>query len=239
MTIEFDQQPQTEYQRNIEILQGGGEALVKTYELAVKLDPRLADVLVVPERTMFPDRYFAVAPWQSEQWKGEVHMPIDHPIFDEESICDFIKETTEERFIQQIYAWLGIQYTPENVSSKLVRQFVILHELGHLSDIFDNANNPYAYGLQVDQEMRNNEEKYPLKTLMARHAILLAETDKFKDRRDAPQHIREELESVSSRILCLSSKRTMIQHEMPMEQKADEFAINVLMSDEEFLATLI
>lgn len=217
----------SEYWKNLELLERESASLTKVYELATQYDPRLSDVKIVPilkeEYAKTQKPFFARPPWKTESKKGEAHILFGNG---EEIGKMTIKTVTEnpefkEQIRQMVYAPRGTKIAPQ-----LVRAFIFLHELGHVADFYDHANDPAAYRAK-NQILKNN---LPLGYLSGPEIV-----QRFNS---GDTEFRQKVIANFGTLDNAVAQYRHLRHNIPSEKKANKLASEVLRQDATVVAAL-
>lgn len=259
MSIEFSKLPKTEYQYNVELLKQEDESFVKAYELAVNADPRLADVIIHSNEENdqtdltkeFRPSYFAEKPWETESGKPEIYVLLAGG---DKSILSYQIDEGSVGLEQMVSLANSVDihnFDPaKNV--KLFKVFMLLHELGHAKDFFDNMDKSDDYDKVVEkawQEWNVPYKKYVDKRnnlfqkWNAEYMATVANISSFANREDyaaALDNVCSKYEIVMKNIVTPDPKEMDRKYvEMPHEKFADNFAKKTLTNNPDFLMSLI
>jgi hypothetical protein len=208
------------YQTNLELLASESRTLAKCYELAVATDPRLKDVIIVPEKldnngkSLRPA--FARKPWLTESGKAEVHILFGDREKINQEIWEKVKIDPDFREVcrKLLYAPKG-----STINKRIVSGIVFLHELGHVSDYFDNENDRENYEARIQAE----KDSLPLGYLSDK---------KLQEKYDSGDaEFRQQVESLfGSKENAIAQYRTL-RHQLDFEKKADAFVQKVIQNN--------
>ncbi len=136
--------------QNVELLRGAemGVILETAYLEAVKLDPRLADVEIVPLDDESSSIARARPAWVSENGRHQVHLSVDNLDDKLLKIDDSLDGIPGAR--QHFADKMGI--SSDEITPQLMHVFALLHELGHVSEYMDYENNPEELNTRVKRE---------------------------------------------------------------------------------------
>lgn len=220
------QTEQTQYNRNKELLENPecGSLLAEVYDAATAIDPRLKDVMIVPfdvEKNGVNGSAFALGADISKSGKHEVHVRTDNlykTLKVIESTLDKVpglRETISKR--------LKIE-DPEDLSPMQVHAFVILHELGHITEFMDNEDTMQ----ELRQRQKIEKDALPIGDI-ATYQIIDPSTSGVKYIRQRWK-LYSELFEVDS-IEELAQIRQDAYSRMTSEVIADDFATDVMNSE--------
>ena len=216
-----------EYQKNHDLLEQESRTLAKVYEMAVKYDPRLENIEIIPEQLDETGRnqkpFFARKPWKTESGKAEVHILFG----DSQVIGNLAFNTIKENpdFKEQVRNML-MSPKGTKVNKNMVRAVIFLHELGHVADFLDHASQPNEYDMKA-QAAKNS---LPLGYLSSRRI-----EEKYNS---GDANFQQQVISHFGNLENALSSYRRLRHELPFEKKADDFANAVLRQDATSLVAL-
>jgi|GEM_PF-4924751 len=258
---EFTKSPETEYRRNIELLKHEDRLLAEAYNLAVKADSRLADVIICPEYLDYDifssiNKNRAERPWETENGKAEVHILFGDNSKMLPSLEDVMKakdDLTLESLLKSFIDMIGADdYNLVNIS-KLCKIHILLHELGHVSDFFDNIGNPDEYDEVIEQALwqynapiREKKRLFQEQEVERLAIITVADNISLEEYKKRADDVPKRLDALNDKYTKLLEDVAVPANEMarrycamPHEQFANNFAKEVLMSNPEFVESLI
>lgn len=223
----------SQYDKNIELLKGSemGKALSDAYKYATRIDPRLREVIIVPYDESVKGAKgsaFARGADRSESGKHEVHIrtgAIDNSL-------DLMQETLDSvPGLREMLAEKLLLDDPSELTPMQVHTFVMLHELGHISEFMDHAED--IDGLRE----RQDKEKDALPLGKIRTSEIIDPTSK------GGQHVRDNWQEISKRfgvstIEELAKITNAAHRNMTSEKAADDFATEVLNLEPAFFESL-
>lgn len=216
----------SDFEKNNEILEAESTSLASVYKAAVAYDPRLSDAMIVPVREDETNKtqkpFFARKPWKTESGKGEVHILMGDSKKIGQLALDTIKENPE--FEELMRRLLHVRYDKQ-ISIQEARAFVLLHELGHVSDFYDNSADPKSY----DESLRKSKRALPLGYLSSA---------KIREKYNSDGEFRELVEKNFGTLDNACAQYRKLRHGLPFEKKADEFASRVLQQNATILVAL-
>jgi hypothetical protein len=256
MTNVFTESPKTEHQRNIELLRGRDELFAKAYDLAVESDSRLADVVICLESSSADgdiikdlNKNRAERPWETESGKAEIHVLFRDGPSPDEIMKAAEDDTLLEGLLKSLIGSAGIDENSLTGGgiTRLYGAYMLLHELGHASDAFDNINNQDAYDERIKQALWEynapiREKRQLRQKEDAEFSAVIAMVGKIS----SEEEFAKRLDDVRIKYTELRESIELPPDEMrkrygalPHEQFADNFAVSVLTSNPEFLRALI
>ncbi|HSH18077.1 MAG TPA: hypothetical protein VK978_01700 [Candidatus Saccharimonadales bacterium] len=145
-------QEQTQKEQNEQLLAQSelGALLVDGYHTALELDPRLAEMKVMPIEDNTHRVAFAGPKWakKNESGKHEVHVRLGS-LDDELDYIGTVMSRIPTAY-EIMSKRMGIKL--EQATPQLMYAHAIFHEMGHVVQFFDNENDPEAY-----QRMRKKD----------------------------------------------------------------------------------
>jgi hypothetical protein len=211
-------QDQHQEVRNRELLKSSelGQVLESVYIEAMNLDPRLAEVEIVPIDDDSPSVAQARPSWASETGKHQVRLRLN----DLDSALAKAKQSLDSiPGAREIFASkLGIE--PVMMTPQMLYIFGVAHELGHVIEYMDNESNPEAF------KERRRKERAALPIGNATVSALMNVDS------SAQKYVEENWKDISETFHLASREELLnLQHlayrGMTAEKHADNFAESV------------
>lgn len=214
------------YQENIEILKNESMSLLEVYSCAIKCDPRLSEVVIVPVKLDEKGKinpFSAHRPWKTKSGKAEVHILFGDSKSIEQIAINIFTENPE--FEQQFRSWTFLKNN-EEISPQLARAFTLLHELGHVSDFYDNITDHESF----DKQATILKDNLPLGYLSTPRIL-----QKYNS---GDTEFQRKVQYYYGTIENAVVKYRQVKHQLSFEKKADEFAQDVLQRNPSILIAL-
>ena len=131
-----------------------GVLLHDAYLTATNIDPRLDDVVIVPNDSDDSRIAFARHKENTESGNYEVHLrlnDLDKSLALQENLLNNVQGSRE------LFAGI-LDIEPDQVTPQLLHVFSILHELGHITEYMDNEGNE----VELQQRMRREKAALPI-----------------------------------------------------------------------------
>lgn len=222
-----------QYNENMDLLKQSemGVLLAEAYRSAVHLDPRLADIKIVPydasERGA-KGSAFARSADNAESGQHEIHVRLD----DIDGALNLVESQLDS--VPGLREILGemMDVPGEELTPLQVHAFIMLHEMGHLVEFMDNEGNMPA----LRERQRKEKDALPLGELVVKELIPsgIISTSMILDPSSAGgQIVRDNWDRVSqdygvSTIEELAEITNRAHRDMTSERFADNFAADVL-----------
>ncbi len=213
-----------QYDANVEMLETAelGVVLERAYREAVKVDPRLGDIEVIPLDQESHKAAFARPSWHPEaNGKSSIHIRLDNL---DETLDRYQGYMDQIPGVREIFGeQLGVE--PQLVTPQLLYVQSVLHEMGHLTEYMDYEDNP------GELVKRNKQEKAALPIGNATVSAILDPSTparKFVDDRWGDISQKLQVGSIDE----LAEMQHAAYRSTTSEKIADDFAAEVLQSNQ-------
>jgi hypothetical protein len=228
------QSPKSDQQIQNEALLGQSEMgtlLLEGYHTALQLDPRLAEMKIVPIEGETHRVAFASPKWakKNESGKHEVHIRLDNLDKTFEHIGSLMESIPSAYTIMSERSGLR----PEQATPRVMYVHALFHEMGHVSrQYFDNESDPAAY----QRKLKKDKVALPIGNATTSAIVTLGTPT--RDFVDANwDQVQEQLgvETLDD----LVHLQAVAYRNMPSEAEADSFAGDVFRANPALMDELL
>jgi hypothetical protein len=196
--------------------------LVEGYYAALDLDPRLANMKIVPITEETHKLAYASPNWAKTNTGGQHEIHIRLGSLDEEmKHLNNVMSQIPAGFNKMLER-LGV--SPEDATPELLYAFTVFHEMGHVSQYFDNEADPTAYIAAT------KKERLTLPIAKATTSAIINPDTPIRKAIDEQWPIVSEQLGVRS-LEELVTLQAIAYRNLPKEADADRFAVDVFRSN--------